>query len=352
MTKGENKHIANVSFITEIKDIITRGRQKAYSAINTAMVEAYWLIGRRIVEEEQGGTSRAEYGKQILKELSAELTKEFGKGFSVGSLYYYRQFYTTFPEIFATPWRILSWSHYKRLMQVSDSEARDWYIKEASEQMWSYRTLDRNISSQYYYRLLQSQNKQSVKDEMIRITTPYQQDNLEFIKNPTVAEFIGLSPNSDFTESELETAIIGNLQKFLLELGKGFSFVARQKLIRTEKKDYFIDLVFYNYILKCFVLIDLKTTIITHQDVGQMDMYVRMYDERVKRKDDNPTIGILLCSETDNDIARYSVLHDNNQLYASKYMTYMPTEEELRNEIEQQKEFFRLQHNGKNNKEE
>ena len=352
MTKGENKHIANVSFITEIKDIITRTRQKAYSAINTAMVEAYWLIGRRIVEEEQGGTSRAEYGKQILKELSAELTKEFGKGFSVGSLYYYRQFYTTFPEIFATPWRILSWSHYKRLMQVSDSEARDWYIKEASEQMWSYRTLDRNISSQYYYRLLQSQNKQSVKDEMIRITTPYQQDNLEFIKNPTVAEFIGLSPNSDFTESELETAIIGNLQKFLLELGKGFSFVARQKLIRTEKKDYFIDLVFYNYILKCFVLIDLKTTIITHQDVGQMDMYVRMYDERVKRKDDNPTIGILLCSETDNDIARYSVLHDNNQLYASKYMTYMPTEEELRNEIEQQKEFFRLQHNGKNNKEE
>ena len=352
MTKGENKHIANVSFITEIKDIITRGRQKAYSAINTAMVEAYWLIGRRIVEEEQGGTSRAEYGKQILKELSAELTKEFGKGFSVGSLYYYRQFYTTFPEIFATPWRILSWSHYKRLMQVSDSEARDWYIKEASEQMWSYRTLDRNISSQYYYRLLQSQNKQSVKDEMIRITTPYQQDNLEFIKNPTVAEFIGLSPNSDFTESELETAIIGNLQKFLLELGKGFSFVARQKLIRTEKKDYFIDLVFYNYILKCFVLIDLKTTIITHQDVGQMDMYVRMYDERVKRKDDNPTIGILLCSETDNDIARYSVLHDNNQLYASKYMTYMPTEEELRNEIEQQKEFFRLQHNSKNNTEE
>ena len=352
MTKGENKHIANVSFITEIKDIITRTRQKAYSAINTAMIEAYWLIGRRIVEEEQGGTSRAEYGKQILKELSAELTKEFGKGFSVGSLYYYRQFYTTFPEIFATPWRILSWSHYKRLMQVSDSEARDWYIKEASEQMWSYRTLDRNISSQYYYRLLQSQNKQSVKDEMIRITTPYQQDNLEFIKNPTVAEFIGLSPNSDFTESELETAIIGNLQKFLLELGKGFSFVARQKLIRTEKKDYFIDLVFYNYILKCFVLIDLKTTIITHQDVGQMDMYVRMYDERVKRKDDNPTIGILLCSETDNDIARYSVLHDNNQLYASKYMTYMPTEEELRNEIEQQKEFFRLQHNSKNNKEE
>ncbi|MBQ2808963.1 MAG: DUF1016 family protein [Bacteroidaceae bacterium] len=347
----DNISVTNKTFISDIRNIIIEARHKAYSAINTAMVEAYWLTGKRIVEEEQGGKERADYGKQILKEVSAELTKEFGKGFSVGSLYYYRQFYMTFPDIFATPWRILSWSHYKRLMQVSDSEARTWYIKEASEQMWSYRTLDRNISSQYYYRLLQSQNKQSVKDEMVRITTPYQQDNLEFIKNPTVAEFIGLSPNSDFTESELESAIIGNLQKFLLELGKGFSFVARQKLIRTEKKDYFVDLVFYNYILKCFVLIDLKTTIITHQDVGQMDMYVRMYDERVKGKDDNPTIGILLCSETDNDIARYSVLHDNSRLYASKYMTYMPTEEELRREIEQQKEFFRLQQKQQNEEE-
>ena len=344
MTKGGNKHIANESFITEIKDIISRARQKAYSAINTAMIEAYWLMGQRIIKEEQGGKERADYGKQILKELSAELTKEFGKGFSVGSLYYYRQFYTTFPDIFATPWRILTWSHYKRLMQVSDSTARAWYQKEASEQMWSYRTLDRNIASQYYHRLLQSQNKQVVESEMKQITAPYQQDKFEFIKNPTVAEFIGLSPNSDFTESELESAIIGNLQKFLLELGKGFSFVARQKLVRTEKRDYFIDLVFYNYILKCFVLIDLKTTTITHQDVGQMDMYVRMYDERVKKDDDNPTIGIVLCSETDNDIARYSVLHDNDRLYASKYMLYMPTNEELKKEIEQQKEFFRLQH--------
>ncbi len=345
MTKGENKYIANVSFITEIKDIINQARQKTYSAINTAMVEAYWLMGQRIIKEEQGGKERADYGKQILKELSTELTKEFGKGFSVGSLYYYRQFYATFPDIFATPWRILTWSHYKRLMQVSDSTARAWYQKEASEQMWSYRTLDRNIASQYYHRLLQSQNKQVVESEMKQITAPYQQDKFEFIKNPTVAEFIGLSPNSDFTESELESAIIGNLQKFLLELGKGFSFVARQKLIRTEKRDYFIDLVFYNYILKCFVLIDLKTSIVTHQDVGQMDMYVRMYDERVKKDDDNPTIGIVLCSETDNDIARYSVLHDNDRLYASKYMLYMPTNEELKKEIERQKEFFRLQHN-------
>ena len=323
---------------------IDQARKQAYSAINSAMVEAYWKLGKRIVEEEQQGQVRADYGKQLLKSLSKVLTEEFGKGFSVGSLYYYRQFYLTFPEIFATPWRILSWSHYKRLMQVSDAKARVWYLKEAAEQMWSYRTLDRNIGSQYYHRLLLSQHKDVVEKEMKALTRSYQEDNLEFIKNPTVAEFIGLSPNSDFTETDLESAIIGNLQRFLLELGKGFSFVARQKLVRTEKRDYFIDLVFYNYLLKCFVLVDLKTTPITHQDVGQMDMYVRIYDERVRGESDNPTIGIVLCSETDEDIVRYSVLHDNERLFASKYMLYMPTEEELRDEINRQKEFYRLQH--------
>lgn len=297
MEKDNNTPLYNADFIREIKQIVTAARQKAYTAINSAMVEAYWQMGKRI------------------------------------------------PEIFATPWRILTWSHYKRLIQVSNPEARVWYLKEASEQMWSYRTLNRNIGSQYYERLLLSHKKEKVKKEMESLTLSYQQDKLEFIKNPTVAEFIGLSTNSDFTENDLEGAIIGNLQKFLLELGKGFSFVARQKLIRTEKKDYFVDLVFYNFILKSFVLIDLKTTTITHQDVGQMDMYVRMYDERVRGEGDNPTIGIILCSETDEDIARYSVLHDNNQLFASKYMLYMPTEEELRNEIERQKAFYRLQHN-------
>ena len=331
-------------FIDEVKQIVQQARKQAYSAINLAMVEAYWKLGKRIVEEEQQGQVRADYGKQLLKSLSKVLTEEFGKGFSVGSLYYYRQFYLTFPEIFATPWRILSWSHYKRLMQVSDAKARVWYLKEAAEQMWSYRTLDRNIGSQYYHHLLLSQHKDVVEKEMKTLTRSYQEDNLEFIKNPTVAEFIGLSPNSDFTETDLESAIIGNLQRFLLELGKGFSFVARQKLVRTEKRDYFIDLVFYNYLLKCFVLVDLKTTPITHQDVGQMDMYVRIYDERVRGESDNPTIGIVLCSETDEDIARYSVLHDNERLFASKYMLYMPTEEELRDEINRQKEFYRLQH--------
>ena len=344
MEKGNITFLYSPDFIREIKQIIAQARQKAYTAINSAMVEAYWQMGRRIVEQEQQGKDRADYGSQLLKSLSKELTAEFGKGFSVGSLYYYRQFYQTFPEIFATPWRILTWSHYKRLMQVSNANARTWYLKEAAEQMWSYRTLDRNIGSQYYERLLLSQHKDTVESGMKTLTAPFDKDRMEFIKNPTVAEFIGLSPNSDFTETELEGAIIGNLQKFLLELGKGFSFVARQKLVRTEKKDYFIDLVFYNYILKSFVLIDLKTTTITHQDVGQMDMYVRMYDERVRGEGDNPTIGIVLCSETDEAIARYSVLHDNDRLFASKYMLYMPTEEELREEIERQKTFFRLQH--------
>lgn len=327
----------------EIKEIIVDARAKAYAAVNSAMVEAYWLLGKKIIEEEQNGKERADYGSQLLKELSKELTKEFGKGFSVNSLYYYRQFYSEFPQIFPTLRGILTWSHYKRLLSVPNTEARNWYLQEAQNEMWSYRTLDRNISSQYFERLLLSHNKDAVKSEMQRITGSFQRDKLEFIKNPTVAEFMGLSPNSDFLESDLESAIISNLQKFLLELGKGFSFVSRQKLIRTDKKDYFIDLVFYNYLLKCFVLVDLKTSTINHQDVGQMDMYVRMYDEKIRGEEDNPTIGIVLCSETDEDIAKYSVLHGNDRLFASKYMLYMPTNEELRKEIERQKEFYKLQ---------
>ena len=218
MEKENITSLYNPDFIREIKQIVTQARQKAYTAINSAMVEAYWQMGRRIVEQEQQGKDRADYGSQLLKSLSKELTAEFGKGFSVGSLYYYRQFYQTFPEIFATPWRILTWSHYKRLMQVSSTEARAWYLKEAAEQMWSYRTLDRNIGSQYYERLLLSQHKDNVTVEMRTLTKPFEQDRMEFIKNPTVAEFIGLVPNSDFSETELEGAIIGNLQKFLLEL--------------------------------------------------------------------------------------------------------------------------------------
>ena len=261
---------------------------------------------------------------------------------------FYHKHYKTYPEIFQTPSGksaiLLSWSHYNVLLQVKDKIARDWYEKEAYEQTWSVRTLQRNISSQYYYRMLQTQNRNRVENEMKQLTADFQTDKLEFIKNPVIAEFLGLSSNTDFTESELESSILSNIQKFLMELGKGYAFVARQQHIKTEKQDYYIDLVFYNYILKCFVLIDLKTEKITHQDVGQMDMYIRMYDELKRSEGDNPTIGIVLCSDTDEDIARYSVMHGNEQLFASKYKLYLPTEEELRAEIETQKTMYYLQH--------
>lgn len=237
---------------------------------------------------------------------------------------------------------ILSWSHYWILLQVKDEAARRWYAAESYEQTWSSRTLQRNVSSQYYYRMLKTPDPSGIEAEMRSLTAPYQ-DKLEFIKNPVIAEFLGMQEDTSYLESDLEQAIINNLQKFLMELGKGYAFVARQQRIHTKKEDYYIDLVFYNYILKCFVLIDLKTQKITHQDVGQMDMYVRMYDELKKRADDNPTLGIVLCADTDEDIARYSVLHGNEQLFASKYKLYLPSEDELRAEIEEQKQFFLMQ---------
>ena len=258
-----------------------------------------------------------------------------------------QSFYKAYPDIFHTvsgkSFPLLSWSHYRVLLQVEDAKAREWYEKEAAKEAWSVRTLQRNISSQYYYRLLKSQIKEPVEEEMKELTAPYQADKLEFIKNPVIAEFLGMSGDTSFTETELEKSIISNIQKFLMELGKGYAFVNRQQRIHTEKEDYYIDLVFYNYILKCFVLIDLKTSKITHQDVGQMDMYIRMFDELKRSEGDNPTIGIVLCSDTDEDIAKYSVLHGNEQLFASKYKLYLPTEEELRAEIETQKAMFFLQ---------
>jgi len=327
--------------------IIESSRDNAYKAVNMALIQRNWLIGYRIAEEELKGESRAEYGANIIKNLSKELQNLYGKGFTKSNLYSFYSFYKTFPQIFQTlsgkSANALTWSHYLVLLQVQDARARKWYEEEASTQMWSVRTLQRNISSQYYYRLLKSQNPTPVEEEMKELTEQYQIDKLEFIKNPMIAEFLGMSVDGSFTETELEKSIIANLQKFLMELGKGYAFVARQQHIRTEKEDYYIDLVFYNYILKCFVLIDLKTNKITHQDVGQMDMYIRMYDELKRHEGDNPTIGIVLCSDTDEDIARYSVLHGNEQLFASKYKLYLPTEEELRAEIETQKAMFYLQ---------
>lgn len=302
----------------DAQNIIEQTRNYAYQAINTALVQRNWQLGKRIAEEEMQGENRAEYGKEVIKQLSDYLSKMYGKGFTKSNLYQFVQFYKSFPEIFHSvsgKSTILSWTHYRTLLRVTDKSAREWYMQEAINEMWSVRTLDRNIASQYYFRLLQSQNKELLKSEMQQITAPYQQDKLEFIKNPVVAEFLGLSPNSDFSETKLESSIITHIQKFVMELGKGYAFVARQQHIKTDMGDFFIDLVFYNYILKCFLLIDLKTSRITHQDVGQMDMYVRMYDNLKLTEGDNPTIGLILCSETSKDMARYSVLHDNERLY-------------------------------------
>ena len=334
--------------VSDLKNIIDLSQKQAYQAVNTALVYRNWLIGYRIAEEELKGEDRAEFGAKIIKQLSKELTEIYGKGFDRSNLYHILKFYQMFPQIVDTVCRqfsiLLSWSHYRVLLQVNEKEARDWYEKEAIEQTWSVRTLQRNISSQYYYRLLKSQVKEPVIEEMKQLTGNSKYDKLEFIKNPVIAEFLSLSSDTSFTETQLESSIISNLQKFLMELGKGYAFIARQQHIHTEKQDYFIDLVFYNYYLKCFVLIDLKTEKVTHQDVGQMDMYVRMYDELKRTEGDNPTIGIILCSETDEDIARYSVLKGNEQLFASKYKLYLPTDEELRTEIEAQKTIFKLQH--------
>ena len=286
--KTENTDIMSIyqkseNILADVQNIIETSQRQAYHAVDTILFQRNWLIGYRIAEEELKGEKRAEYGVNIIKQLSKELTKKYGKGYDRSNLYHYLRFYKEFPEIVDTACRQsnirLSWSHYRILLQVSDVTARSWYEKEAYEQTWSVRTLQRNINTQYYYRMLQSQNKELVEKEMQEKTSDFQKDKLEFIKNPVIAEFLGLSSNTDFTETELETSIISNLQKFLMELGKGYAFVARQQHIKTEKEDYFIDLVFYNYILKCFVLIDLKTDKITHQDVGQMDMYIRMYDE-------------------------------------------------------------------------
>ena len=336
--------LINSSYLLEIKQILAHARQKAYTAVNSAMVEAYWKIGERIVLEEQNGADRAAYGKEIIKNLSLELTNEFGAGFGERNIRNFRQFYLMFQdlEIWKSVISKLTWTHIQRTLKISNDKARLYYLKEAAENNWSVRTLDRNISTLYYDRLLASQDQSIVKAEMLEKSVPLQASDL--IKSPTVLEFLNLPTNLAYTEAELEKALIDNLQQFMLELGKGFAFVARQQWIRTETSDFFIDLVFYNYILKCFVIVELKTEKLTHQDIGQLDMYVRMYDDLQKRPDDNPTIGLLLCTETDSVVAKYSVLNDSSQLFASKYMAYLPSEEELVREIENQKMIFEQNH--------
>lgn len=346
-TEMMDRFHSSSDILADASVIIEAAQDAAYRAVNIALLQRNWLLGKRIAEEELSGKRQEDYGLEVIKKLSKQLNAKYGKGFTKSNLYHFYNFYKEYPDIFQSvigkSLPMLSWTHYLVLMRVFDKEARTWYEQEAVRETWSVRTLQRNVESQYYYRLLKSQIKAPVEAEMKQLTAPYQEDRLEFIKNPMVVEFLGLSGESELRESKLENSIITNLQKFLMELGKGYAFVARQQHIHTEKEDYFIDLVFYNYILKCFVLIDLKTTKITHQDVGQMDMYIRMYDELKRSEGDNPTLGIVLCAETDEDIARYSVMHGSEQLFASKYKLYLPTEEQLRAEIETQKTIFKLQ---------
>lgn len=349
------------SLYSDVCTIIEDARQNAYRAVNVYLTLRNWQLGERIAREELDGATRAEYGKKVITTLAEDLTNKYGKGFDFSSLYQYVRFYRLFPAILdavspkldkigqndvildAVRPKLLPWTHYRELIRVENAEARIWYEQEALREMWSSRTLHRNIGSQYYFRLLQSSNKEKVVEEMHQLTVNYQNNKWEYIKNPVVAEFLGLQSNSDFTENELEGCIISHLQKFIMEMGKGFAFVGRQQHIRTDMGDFYIDLVFYNYILKCFFLIDLKTSQISHQDVGQMDMYVRMYDQLKRTESDNPTIGLLLCSDTSEDIARYSVLHGSEQLYQAKFLTLLPTQEELRREIETQKAIFEMQ---------
>lgn len=380
-----------VEFVSDLKAIVYTAKAKAYQAADLYNVASNWLLGRRIVEQEQHGEARAQYGKHVIEIASLALTEEFGKGYSKTQIINFRKFYLSFkylpihqtvsdkleskhqtlsdllPTKGQTPSVLsesaiqrtasaelelaqiipanLSWSHYERLMRIADEDERDWYMREAALEGWSVRTLDRNIGSQYYYRLLQTpeSKKGEVIDEMKKLTADYQKDRHKFMRNPVVAEFLGFSAESAYTETNLETAIIDHLQKFIMELGKGYAFVARQQRIKTDMGEYYIDLVFYNYILKCFLLIDLKTSPITHQDLGQMDMYIRMYDELKCTSTDNPTIGLLLCSETSKDLARYSILKDSKQIYTAKYLTYLPSKEQLAAEIIKQKEIFELQ---------
>nr|WP_276538469.1 PDDEXK nuclease domain-containing protein [Dehalobacterium formicoaceticum] len=319
-----------------IRNTLAEARSKAYSAVNSAMVEAYWEIGKQI---DKAVGERAEYGKGLLKYLAGQLTAEFGKGFNESSLRRMRQFFKTFPNR-AALWHELSWSHYRLLMKLEDDSRREFYGRECVESAWSVRQLERQINSFYYERLLATKKSgvESVKNEIHALEPKTSPDYI--LKDPYVLEFLDLKENRDYHESDLEQALIDKLQEFLLELGKGFSFVARQKRITIEGDHYYIDLVFYNYILKCFVVIDLKAGKLTYQDIGQIDFYVRYFEDNVKLQGDNPTIGIVLCTDKNDTMAKYSVLSENENLFASKYMLYLPTEEELTHELKREREII------------
>lgn len=320
------------AFYSEIKKILTNARDKVYQTANFTMVEAYWQIGKSIVKE-QNGEERAEYGTGLLKELSKQMTQDFGRGFTVANLKNMRQFYLIFPNGYALRSE-LSWTHYRLLMRVENDNARQFYMDEAVKSQWSTRQLERQINTFFYERLLSSKNKENVAQEIQTLEPEKTPEDI--IRDPYVLEFLGLSPNDDFYESDLEQALITHLQKFLLELGRGFSFVARQKRITFDGRHFRIDLVFYNYILKCFVLIDLKIGDLTHQDLGQMQMYVHYYERELMNEGDNPPIGIVLCADKSDAVVRYTLPEGETQVFASKYKLYLPTEEELLKELKKE----------------
>ncbi|MEH2943151.1 PDDEXK nuclease domain-containing protein [Lachnospiraceae bacterium KK002] len=316
-----------LKFYQEVHAILDEAKSKIYEAANNIMTYAYWNVGKRIIEQEQKGNRKAKYGSYLIKRLSQELSDEYGTGFSVANIRNCRQLYLTFPKESYGYSLIgkIHWSHLRTIMRLDDEEERNFYLKEVANEYWSVKELERNIKSGYYKRILSTQFPDKVGQTS------------SFVKDPYVLEFMGIRDNKEIAEKDVENAIISNLQKFLLELGRGFCFVDRQMRICTETSDFYIDLVFYNYILKCFVLIDLKTHKLTHQDIGQMDMYIRMFDDLKRQSDDNPTIGIIFCTDKDETMVKYSVLNESEQIFASKYMTVLPTVEELRNELERNK---------------
>lgn len=334
------KHSLHVNnkIIEDIKELLIISKQNLQQSINTAMVQTYWQIGRIIVEDEQNGNNRATYGKQQLQQIAKSLTDEFGKGFDVTNLRKMRQFYLVFSKQDSVSLK-LSWTHYRRLIRVENTKAREWYLNESISNNWSARALDRQISTLYYERLLSSKEKSPVLAEAKEKTDKLAINPKDVLRDPYIFDFLNL-PSQSLVESEVEQSLIDNIQKFLLELGYGFAFVSRQQRISTEDQDFYIDLVFYNFKLKCFLLVDLKIGKLTHQDVGQMDTYVRMYDKFEKSEDDNPTIGLILCSEKSEAIAKYSVLSDSQQLFSSKYLPFLPTEEQLKAELLRDRELL------------
>ena len=322
--------------IAALRDLITQARQQVLRHVDVVQVQTYWKIGRHIVEFEQGGQTRAAYGKRLLPQLGLALTQEFGKGFDASNLRYMRLFYQAFPKCDALRHE-LSWTHYRLLLRVGSPEARHWYMQETAAQNWSTRVLERQIGTLYHERLLASRDQVAlqIEDRASLQTDPALRTRpRDFVRDPVMLEFLGLPSTGRLLESDLERALMDKLQQFLLELGKGFAFVGRQQRISTETQDFFVDLVFYNYLLKCFVLIDLKAGHLSHQDIGQMDMYVRLYDDLRRGEGDNPSVGILLCGSKDRSVVRYSVLHESEQLFASKYRLVLPSEDELRKELE------------------